>query len=76
MSSEYVSGAQSMLSAQSASLAGANLDPGASNASGDHFAHASGKVCKTCHRPIEDNQPARRRGDTEWSHDVCPAVGI
>jgi hypothetical protein len=67
-------GEQAMLSAQADSLAHANLDPGAGNASGDHFAHTSGKVCKTCRHPIRDDQPARRRGDTEWSHDVCPAI--
>jgi hypothetical protein len=69
-------GEQAMLSAQADSLAHANLDGGAGNTSGDHFAHTSGKVCKTCHHPIRDGQPARRRGDTEWSHDVCPDIPL
>lgn len=39
----------------------------------DHFAHATGKICKTCGGVIEAGQPARRRGETDWAHDVCPA---
>ena len=27
---------------------------------GDHFAHASGRICRKCDRPIEAYQPARR----------------
>ena len=38
----------------------------------DHFAHAAGKICKACGQTIEAEQTARRRGETEWAHDVCP----
>jgi hypothetical protein len=40
--------------------------------SGDHFAHAPGRICSKCDRQIEAEQPARRRGDFSWVHDVCP----
>ena len=33
-----------------------------------------GKICKSCGRPIEAEQPARRRGETDWAHDVCPVI--
>jgi hypothetical protein len=46
------------------------------NATGeDAFSHApGGRICKTCDRPIEDRQAARRRGAEDWVHDVCPVV--
>jgi hypothetical protein len=40
----------------------------------DHSAHAAGKICKSCGRTIEAGQPARRRGETDWAHDVCPVI--
>jgi len=39
---------------------------------GDHYAHAPGRICKKCDRRIEVLQPARRLGETNWVHDVCP----
>jgi len=39
---------------------------------GDHYAHAPGRICMKCDRRIEALQPARRRGETSWVHDVCP----
>lgn len=39
---------------------------------GDHFAHAAGRICKKCDREIQAGQPARRRGESGWVHDVCP----
>jgi hypothetical protein len=39
---------------------------------GDHYAHASGRICTKCDRLIDALQPARRRGETGWVHDVCP----
>jgi len=39
---------------------------------GDHFAHAAGRICKRCDLVIEAGQPARRRGEVGWVHDVCP----
>lgn len=63
---------QSFIAAESRQLADADLSPGDQPSEEDHFAHATGKTCKTCGRAIEAGQPARRRGETEWSHDVCP----
>jgi hypothetical protein len=40
----------------------------------DHFAHAPGKTCTTCGRPIERWQYARRRAEAKWVHDVCPPL--
>ena len=40
----------------------------------DHFAHAAGRACKACGRTIESGQAARRRGEADWVHDVCPRV--
>jgi hypothetical protein len=39
---------------------------------GDHYAHAPGRICSKCDREIAAGQPARRRGDFSWVHDVCP----
>ncbi len=64
---------QGFIASESRKLADADLSPGDQHEEEeDHFAHATGKICKTCGRPIEAGQPARRRGETEWSHDVCP----
>jgi hypothetical protein len=53
-----------------------NMDvtPNQAQAVGDHFAHADGRICKRCDRRIEAGQPARRRGESAWVHDVCPLV--
>jgi hypothetical protein len=40
----------------------------------DHSAHAAGETCKACGQTIEAEQTARRRGETEWAHDVCPVI--
>jgi hypothetical protein len=63
---------QSDIGAESRRLADAHTDEVEQNAKEDHFAHAAGKACKSCGRVIEAGQPARRRGETEWAHDVCP----
>lgn len=39
----------------------------------DHSAHAAGRVCKRCRKPIGPGQPARLRGESDWVHDTCPA---
>jgi hypothetical protein len=39
---------------------------------GDNYAHAAGRICKKCDREIQARQPARRRGESGWVHDVCP----
>ena len=41
-------------------------------ASGDHSAHAPGQVCAKCGQRIEAAQPARKRGVSDWVHDLCP----
>lgn len=38
----------------------------------DHSAHAPGKICRACGRTIGPGQDARRRGEADWVHDVCP----
>jgi hypothetical protein len=38
----------------------------------DHFAHAPGRTCQACGRAIGPGQVARRRGEADWVHDVCP----
>jgi len=49
--------------------------PGQSRVVGDNYAHAAGRICKKCDRVIEASQPARRRGESGWVHDVCPFAG-
>jgi len=41
----------------------------------DHFAHATGRTCEACGQVIEPRQAARRRGESDWVHDVCPRPG-
>jgi hypothetical protein len=38
----------------------------------DHFSHVKGRVCQRCDREITARQPARRKGEDGWVHDVCP----
>jgi hypothetical protein len=38
----------------------------------DHSAHAPGQVCAKCGRRIKADQPARKRGVSDWVHDLCP----
>jgi hypothetical protein len=40
----------------------------------DHFSHAAGQVCQKCDQEIEARQPARRKGEDGWVHDVCPLL--
>ena len=60
----------------SESQRGADADPGkgGQHTGEDHSAHTTGKICKTCGQTIEAEQAARRRGEAEWAHDVCPVV--
>jgi len=41
-------------------------------ASDDSYAHAPGRICEKCQRPIEVDQIARRHGESGWVHDLCP----
>lgn len=38
----------------------------------DHFSHTAGRICAKCDRRIEPREPARRKGEADWVHDVCP----
>jgi len=49
-----------------------DFTPAEARAAGDHFAHAPGRICKKCDRLIKAGQPARKRGESSWAHDVCP----
>ena len=39
----------------------------------DHALHVTGQICAKCGRMIEPEQAARRHGEAEWVHDLCPA---
>lgn len=49
-----------------------DLTPADAQAAGDHYAHAPGRICMKCDRLIKAGQPARKRGESSWAHDVCP----
>jgi hypothetical protein len=62
------------IAGESERLANADLSERSRRTGEDHSAHAAGKICKSCGRPIQAEQPARRRGETDWAHDVCPVI--
>ena len=64
----------SYIASESQRGADADRGEGGQRTGEDHFAHTAGKICKACGQTIEAEQAARRRGETEWAHDVCPAV--
>ena len=47
-------------------------DPDEGDDVADHFVHAAGRICQKCDKRIEALQPARRKGEDGWVHDVCP----
>jgi len=63
---------QSAPAAEAISLEHKDFTPNQSQTADDHFAHAAGRICVKCDRAIEVRQPARRRGESGWVHDVCP----
>jgi hypothetical protein len=65
---------QGFIAQESERLAGADFSERDRHTGEDHFAHAAGKICKSCGHAIEERQPARRRGETDWVHDVCPVI--
>jgi len=67
-------GKLSYIGSESQRVADAGRGEGGQRAGEDHFAHTAGKICKTCGQTIEAEQAARRRGETEWAHDVCPVI--
>lgn len=60
------------ISAESESLAHADYTERDRATGEDHSAHAPGRICIVCDRTIEPGQAARRRGEADWAHDVCP----
>jgi hypothetical protein len=65
---------QSLMGAESKSLARADFSEGDRDTGEDHSAHAAGRTCKSCGQPIEPGQDARCRGDADWAHDACPVI--
>jgi ADP-ribose pyrophosphatase YjhB (NUDIX family) len=64
---------QSRILAESRTLADADIKEDERQPTGeDHFAHAPGRTYKACGEIIEPGQAARRRGESDWAHDVCP----
>ena len=57
---------------QSQQLADADFAEPGRETGEDHSAHTAGKTCASCGQQIGASQPARRRGETGWVHDVCP----
>jgi hypothetical protein len=62
---------------ESERLANADLSERDRHTGGDHSAHAARKICVSCGRPIEAEQPARRRGETDVGATFAapPSVG-
>jgi hypothetical protein len=65
---------QGFIGGESKRLADADFSESERNTGEDHSAHAGGKICKSCGHTIKAGQAARRRGETDWVHDVCPVV--
>ena len=63
---------QGRMGVESQQLANADFTEPDRDTGDDHSAHAAGKTCASCGEPITARQPARRRGETDWVHDVCP----
>lgn len=63
---------QGYAASQSRQLAEADFTEPGRDTGSDHSAHAAGRTCAKCGEPIAASQPARRRGETSWVHDVCP----
>lgn len=60
----------------SAEIEGMRTDDGGDSigSGADHFSHAAGRICQNCDRRIEAREPARRKGENGWVHDVCRPV--
>jgi len=63
---------QFLITAESRILAEADIKENERPGGEDHSAHAPGRTCKACGEIIEPGQAARRRGESDWAHDVCP----
>jgi len=49
------------------------IGPASAAEMAEHYAHATGQQCPRCGRVIEADQIARKVGDGDWVHDMCPA---
>ena len=66
--------AQRHAGAESRTLAGKDFsEPGRGTGEDHHCAHAAGRICTSCGQAIGADQPARRRSEADWVHDVCPS---
>jgi hypothetical protein len=63
---------QGYVAGESKRLEGQDFTDPDQGAGEDHFSHADGRTCVSCGGVIDAGQPARRRGETDWAHDVCP----
>jgi ADP-ribose pyrophosphatase YjhB (NUDIX family) len=63
---------QFLITAESRVLADADIKEHERPSGDKHVAHAPGRICMACGRVIEREQAARRRGESDWAHDVCP----
>jgi hypothetical protein len=66
---------QGYIAMHSRRLADADFTETGQDRGEDHAAHVDGKTCTSCGERIGARQPARRRGDSEWVHNVCPVTG-
>jgi hypothetical protein len=66
--------AQSHAGAESRTLANKDFSEPGRDTGEDHSAHAAGRTCTSCGQAIGAGQPARRRGEDGWVHDVCPSL--
>jgi hypothetical protein len=62
------------LASAGAGIQGADATDSRNDTVADAFSHAPGRICKNCDQLIEARQPARRKGENDWVHDVCPDV--
>jgi len=65
---------QGYMAMRTQELANADFTESDRDTDEDQFAHATAKTCASCGEPITARQPARRRGETDWVHDVCPGA--
>jgi hypothetical protein len=65
---------QGYIAAESKDLADADFTEPGQDTGEDHSAHVTGKTCARCGHPITVREAARLRGESDWVHDVCPAI--
>jgi hypothetical protein len=65
---------QGHIAGESKRLEGKDFTDPDRDAGEDHFSHVAGRTCISCGGTIGARDPARRRGETDWAHDVCPVT--